>query len=534
LSLLLALGLGACDEEPADYEQTRSAALPPTEVELGAESVDTPDDGFVYATGVTMLRAHAPTRFEARLPGRFGGFAEDGSVGDLPSAYFEARLCANDGAMRARVLHALTPSGWLELDSTVLDAYVDLLSRCPSTRHCAWLAETARSEHRAVVPMTGSMLWCERGAFGDLFAREDVPPRAAVIWMRNNVDPVGEVPAELERAVRAVIADRHEIAFTDATVALARYRGKAAASLIAELQEASDRIAAEAVDGYGYGGEAPELLARACEFLLVAPQCADLPGYREVSDVDVIVTGTQEQYEQALLDPKRAAKVGDLLTACVRDPEQVEARRAHCLARLAARDWTLARAVAAPLSTVDPAFHEALRILGAFESRAAFRRELADLGLVGDHEQPTFQETISVADELYRARRLHVFAGRSGTVPVRHDVLLFQLAGLAGRAMIDVVFEELPPSDIDDIYSTSPHVLRAYADGKRWSVVADATDDFYDVRQTIGLLNVVAAERGSELRWAALPDDDAWAVIVAPRDGIRAAAARGYIELADL
>jgi hypothetical protein len=147
--------------------------------------------------------------------------------------------------------------------------------------------------------------------------------------------------------------------------------------------------------------------------------------------------------------------------------------------------------------------------------------------------QPTFREAISVADELLRARRLHVFSPRSGTVPVRHDILLFQLAALAGDAMIDVVFEELPPADIDEMYSSSPHVLRAYAGGKRWSVVADAIDDHYEVRQTIGLLNVVAAERGSELRWVALRDDEQFSVIVAPRDAIRVAVDGGYIELAD-
>ena len=76
--------------------------------------------------------------------------------------------------------------------------------------------------------------------------------------------------------------------------------------------------------------------------------------------------------------------------------------------------------------------------------------------------------------------------------------------------------------------------VRAYADGKRWSVVADAFGDEYSIMQTIGLLNVVAAERGSDLRWARLGSEGHHAVIGAPKDGIRGAVERGYIELAPL
>jgi hypothetical protein len=531
--LVLVLGVGACDEGAGEQAAMQSVATPPSDAQLGAQPVDLPDDPFVYATGVTVLPAHAPTRFEARLPGRYGEFGQDGSVGALPSAYFEARLCAGDDAMRQRMLDALGEVA--PFDAALFDPYVDLLMRCPSSEHCRWLADAARADHPAKFVLASSMTWCENPTVGDVLVSEYAPPRATINWLRNNTAPTGErVPPELERAVRRILDEQRDNAFTDATVALARYPGRAAASLIEELQTASNRIAVDTVDEFGYGGEAPDLITAACEYLLVAPQCAELPGYREIGDADVVIAGTPEQYEQALLVPKRAAKANDLLAACVRDPYEAEPRRAHCLARLAARDWASAKAVAAPLSSADPEFHEALRIVSEFESHAALRRQLADLGLIGDEVLPTYRESLSVANELVQARRLFMFPGQSGTVPVRHDALLFELAGLAGDAMADVVFEELPPTDIDEIYDTSPYVLRAYADGKRWSVVAEAVDDFYEIRQCIGLLNVVAAERGSDLRWVALRSDDLLAVLVGDKNGILTAAERRLIELADL
>lgn len=531
----MALTLLGCDEEEAPIGDTSWRSAPaPTDAEIGAKPVATPADAFIYATGVNVIAAHTPTRFDARLPRRLG---VDASLWEPPTAYIESRVCAGDEAMRSRVLDALDRITAHEpIDQGLLDTYSNLLARCPSRDHCAWLAASARADRAywAKQPLVTGLVWCEDANVSDIMLGSDVPARATVIWMRNNVPVVDEVvPLALDRAVRQLIADRYQEAYVDAAVTVARYPGTQAAELLRVLQDAQD-LAGGGFDEYGDEYGAPNLLTHACEYLLVAPQCANLPGYREVDEADVIVAGSADQYAQVMRDPKRAAKAGERLAACVRDPAQVEGRRTHCLARLAALDWGLAKKAAAQVTSHDPMFAEALRIVTAFESRAAFRAELRTIGLIGDAVQPTFRETLSVADELQRARRLHVFSWRSGTVPVRHDILLFQLAALAGDAMRDVVFEELPPDDLESIYRPAPYVLRAYADGKRWSVVGDALDDRYDVLQTIGLLNVVAAERKSELRWVAVRDDQQVSVIVAPREAIRTAIDQGYIELGDL
>ena len=286
--------------------------------------------------------------------------------------------------------------------------------------------------------------------------------------------------------------------------------------------------------GYVDDADDKALLVAACEYMPDAPQCTKLPGARQVSDAELIVEGNEDHLAHALRNSKRAAKANGLLEACVRDPDQMEQRKHLCFVRLANRDSALAQKLAAQVQAQEPAFAESLWIATSFASRDAMRSMLRELGLATDHVEPTYREALSFVDEMLRSRRLQMFPERAGTVPVGHDALLFRLASMAGTAMNDVVFEELPPTSGGDEYDSAPYVLRAYADGKRWSVVADAFGDEYSIMQTIGLLNVVAAERGSDLRWARLGSEGHHAVIVAPKDGIRGAVERGYIELAPL
>jgi hypothetical protein len=535
--LLLAITLGACDEDPVEraqaYESRPEPA--PADHELGAETVTPPDDGFVYASGVTVLRAHVPTRFDAPLPVRSEFFASDGSVLGVPSAYVEARLCANDEAMRQRLLDSLARiEASNEVEEGIIHQYTSLLARCSSAAHCKWIVDVAASDrgYWTRTPFSSSAGACDDPRVADLIARRELDPYIALGWINAYLDPSDTVPRELEQSVRAVLDAQRSDDYAEAALALIDYPGKDATALLEELGVA----AALSSDVVGYVDDADDtaLLTRACEYLADAPQCAKLPGARRMSDQELIVEGTEDHFAHALRDPKRAAKANDLLAACVRDPDQSEQRKHLCFVRLADRDWAHAQKLAAQIQAYEPAFGESLWIVSRFPSRDAMRSELRELGLVTDHVEPTYREAVSIAEEMLRSRRLQMFPLHAGTVPVGHDALLFRLAGMAGPAMNDVVFEELPPLSGADEYSSSPYVLRAYADGKRWSVVADAFGDAYAFVQVIGLLNTVAAERGSDLRWAPLTGDGHHAVIVAPKQGIRDAVQRGYIELASL
>jgi hypothetical protein len=118
---------------------------------------------------------------------------------------------------------------------------------------------------------------------------------------------------------------------------------------------------------------------------------------------------------------------------------------------------------------------------------------------------------------------LRQFGNAEGISPARHDRLLFQMAELAGAALHDVVFEQLSSDE-------GAHVLRAYARGKRWTVEATNLGEEFDMRQTVGLLNVVLAELGSDERYALITSGTYTGWALGSKVGLTAAFLEGLFD----
>jgi hypothetical protein len=132
----------------------------------------------------------------------------------------------------------------------------------------------------------------------------------------------------------------------------------------------------------------------------------------------------------------------------------------------------------------------------------------------------------------FEGGRATSFDVETGTFPNEHDVLLRDLAALAGPALRDAVFEQVPPPEPDGEEGNRPYVLRAYAGGSRYEVQARALDDWYDVEAVVGLLNAVARDRASDVRFLILePEGQVARVAVGPATALARAVKAGTVKV---
>ena len=125
------------------------------------------------------------------------------------------------------------------------------------------------------------------------------------------------------------------------------------------------------------------------------------------------------------------------------------------------------------------------------------------------------------------------FDVETGMFPNEHDGLLRQLAAAAGEDLAGVLFQEIPPSEDGDVVE-APYQLHAYADGKRWSVVARNYGDWYDVDAVLRLGNALLRDRGSAKRMLLLASEDQTAqIVVAPQNVLGAALKQGLLQAGD-
>lgn len=100
------------------------------------------------------------------------------------------------------------------------------------------------------------------------------------------------------------------------------------------------------------------------------------------------------------------------------------------------------------------------------------------------------------------------FDAETGTFPNGHEFLLSDLAELAGKDLKGVRFEEVAPTDEEDLRGEGHYTLVAYMDGKRYAVTARNLGDWYDVPATVGLLNTLLKDRKSAERFVTLETGD--------------------------
>jgi hypothetical protein len=237
------------------------------------------------------------------------------------------------------------------------------------------------------------------------------------------------------------------------------------------------------------------------------------------------------------------APTADAQAACAREGGW-EGRA--CLDGLARTDRARAIAVAAEIDPSDEAMRASLDVLTRFPVVGGLEARLLELGLVGECA-PSAQLRDAPAVLLACARGLS-FDPETGTYPVGHDALLAELSFLAPGALDDVVWEEIPPAAASSVsiadYVTEdgeliendepegPYALRAYSRGDRFEVPARQLDDWYDLEAVIALVNAVARERESDVRWLLVqPTGGNGATIVAgPEAGLRTAIGEHLLE----
>jgi hypothetical protein len=158
---------------------------------------------------------------------------------------------------------------------------------------------------------------------------------------------------------------------------------------------------------------------------------------------------------------------------------------------------------------------------------------LADgAGLWPDEAEWRAEPALSVQDKLLRRGRLLAFDVETGFWPNRHDLLLAELAALAGPPLSNARFaEEAPPPDNPD---GLPYRLSATLDGRDYAIEASDYSDWYDLAAVLQLLDRMAMEAGMPQRFVPLPTGDQTAqVLVAPADAIATAVRDGQLAITD-
>lgn len=144
----------------------------------------------------------------------------------------------------------------------------------------------------------------------------------------------------------------------------------------------------------------------------------------------------------------------------------------------------------------------------------------------------------------------HYFDTETGMFPNGHDGLLAGLALRGGPDFADAVFSELPPADPGEMRElkrddgTSVHVaslgtdqdyiLSGWMGGKRWSVRADDLGDWYDVGAAMSLMNTMARDSGSSVRFVAVHTGDQMSSVLAGDEtALMTAIDEGLIQVID-
>jgi hypothetical protein len=226
-------------------------------------------------------------------------------------------------------------------------------------------------------------------------------------------------------------------------------------------------------------------------------------------------------------DDPTTTMTSDALANCARTQERAKA--ADCLVTLALRDRVEAVAIAKTSDrTPDDRYTNIAKALVAYPAAGALEKYLASLG-VTPSKKGAITPIVTLYDAFVEYGRIDHFDTETGNVPNEHDALLARLAKLATPVLDGVVFEEIAPKN-----DVGPYSLRAYMDDKRYTLAANNNGDWYDMEAVIGLLNALAIERKSDMRFVVLPTHDQTArVFAAPALAVGQMVADGAIQIED-
>lgn len=427
-------------------------------------------DGPIHYTRVRRSAVARPARFDAALPAGPHAFREGWTAAHPPLGHVADALCRGDRVMAERWLTASAEGP--ESAATSHD-YVAVMQGCEHPALCAWAAEMLGSarpprELRATWSLAAQ---CDGPQIEALFRGRTVPPEAYVEWAGWQAQ--WGAGADFERGEMPSHVD------------------------VEKLATAVEALAAE--------GPAvrPFLYPRAAAIILGA------------------------------IDDPRAAAVLLRLHAAERD---AAARHALATAMHAQRDRRARETFELDCQTWSPpagicsASTASLPPRGAGTDAAvvpvdpiAFSR-LRALGLLGTPKPdgPVAETAVELLAQSGRAVQVVVDE-------VEVDWLVRKLAALATPILDDVVFDATDPSQATG--GDQRYLLVAWSRGERFEVELDPYGDTGNLEITVGLLNVLARARASNVRFVFYEGDEVVDVVVGREPSLRAAIAEGLIDV---
>jgi hypothetical protein len=510
-------------------------------------------DEFVYAR-VARSEAPLPKKFGASLP---SSLAEFDDYQGPPYSYVEWALCSGDASMQSRFIAAIGKASASSLPDELSSAYQDMLGYCDTPAKCDWLAKSARqvSSLGAKSILYRGLEHCRDSKYQKAFAEPGAPLEALIDWHFASFSESCQVTPLLRAAAKeALVRAKSAYDARRIGVVLSSCEGPDAIAALVELQalEKNDSKRAALAVPFSDRSEttAKRLSAEACRHpehkrdvmcsSSRGPTIIRMGGNEEdaqpESPLAEVRTYNFDAEKFAAKHPELASKIDGELRACAIDPEE-RSMRGRCLAILAERSVESAKKIAATVasgSTDDLTLLETAASLRLFESPASQIGQLREWRLVGEEarfgneDKPSWLAT----DNLEALGSLHRFDTETGMFPNQHDLLLGELAQKAGGELQGIVFEEVPPSDVD--MESGSYVLRAYIGGILYETSAENLGDWYDMGAVLGLLNSALRDRGSSRRFVALPTgDQTAAILVGPIAGLGKARVAGLITFGD-
>jgi|GEM_PF-4303055 len=411
-----------------------------------------------------------PARFDAALPAGPHAFREDWTAAHPPLGHVADRLCHDDRAMAERWLAAIDDGA--DESASASAPYLGVFLSCTHPPLCAWAAETLRAEPtpRALRPVWSVLARCAEPAMGALFRERMVPPEAYVAW----ADAQAEwgKGADFERGTMPTHVN---------VVTLAA-----------------------AVDALAVAGRASAPFSQHASAMILGA-----------------------------IDDPRAASVLLRLHAAEQDSAARHAlamamhaqrdRRARQIFELDCQTWSPPAAICSASTASSPAARAAVDAALVPVPPAVFSR-LRALGLLGTPKPggPVASTAVELLAQSGRALQLFVDE-------VEVDRLVRELATLATPILDDVVFDATDPSAAAG--GDQRYLLVAWSRGERFEAELDPYGDTGNVEIAVGLLNVLARARASNVRFVFYEDDEVADVVVGREPSLRAAIAEGLIDV---
>ncbi len=198
----------------------------------------------------------------------------------------------------------------------------------------------------------------------------------------------------------------------------------------------------------------------------------------------------------------------ELLALDERKEAKRQARRVMALGALAELDWNRARRLGSSISTDDWRLDETLGALLNYPTRHAMQVDLYDRRLIEDMTQPPPTNQPSARELMRSQGRILRFDTTSIDGIVEHDQLAYLLAEILPDTFEGVDFLEI-------VHPDQTCTLHAWADGRHYQHDLDTHRSVIDPYGLVGLVNLIARDRGRPERFMLAAEDKGMCDVVA-------------------